>query len=241
MTEHNVDIHELLQNIAGEWVTQQYKEVTHPYVSVLMSQSVYEVMMFHALSDLRREVGGFIIGRVLGIYKGKRYVYAEHAIVAQHTRSNEVRLTFTSETQLDMLDRMELFFPGKQVVGWFHTHPNMSVFYSDYDVWLHSNFFSQLYQFGIVIAPVGHQRSVGALDSTLQITAGFFVWQQYEDGTKYLDPNHYTGCIELADSQKEPLIEWQNMMSIEDYEKNVEEPENTPQSINPHNDGDDNE
>lgn len=202
--------HDLLQGKAALWGTERDFRVKNPYVHVLMSQSVYDICMYQALSDLSREVGGFIIGRVLDEYKGKRYVYAEHAIIAQHTRANEVRLTFTTKTQIDMFNKLETFYPGKQVVGWFHTHPNMSVFYSDYDVWLHSNFFSQPHQFGIVIAPIGHRNMLG-FNRKLTTTAGFFVWQHDDEGQKFLDPNNYMGCVELGDVQQAPLVEWDNM------------------------------
>ena len=71
-------------------------------------------------------------------------------------------------------------YPDKELVGWYHTHPRMGIFLSEYDTWLHRNFFPEPYQVALVIEP--HSA-----------TGGFFIRQP--DGS--LDPRQYFGFYEL--------------------------------------------
>jgi len=40
------------------------------------------------------------------------------------------------------------------IVGWYHSHPNLGVFFSDTDRATQSTFFNNLYALGLVIDPV---------------------------------------------------------------------------------------
>ena len=105
-------------------------------------------------------------------------------------------LTFTQDTQVALYAQKEERYPGKDLVGWYHTHPRMSVFLSEYDIWLHQNFFPEPWQVALVIEP--HTA-----------TAGFFV--QQEGGI--LDARKYYGFYELNTRRKQSsVVHWQNLI-----------------------------
>ena len=40
------------------------------------------------------------------------------------------------------------------MVGWYHSHPRFGIFLSQYDVFIHSNFFAEQWQVAYVVDPV---------------------------------------------------------------------------------------
>jgi proteasome lid subunit RPN8/RPN11 len=106
-----------------------------------------------------------------------------------------VHLTFTSDTLADLLNRQEDEYPDSQIVGWYHTHPGLSVFLSSYDVWLHTHFFPQPWHVALVI-------------DSKEDRAGFF---RYADGNKgYLHPQHYVGFHEITNGNPS-VVTWHNL------------------------------
>lgn len=126
---------------------------------------------------------------------GRQFIVIEASLPAEHTRHGSAFLTFTQDTQVELRKKMELRFPDKELVGWYHTHPRMGVFMSAYDTWLHSHFFPLDYQVALVIEPYS-------------MHGGFFIRQ--EDGR--LDPRLYFGFHELHNRRKRSVVHWQNML-----------------------------
>ncbi|MCA9971738.1 MAG: hypothetical protein KC425_16045, partial [Anaerolineales bacterium] len=74
------------------------------------------------------------------------------------------------------------------MVGWFHTHPALGVFYSSEDVVVHAAAFTLPWHVGLVVDPAS-------------LEAGFFGWINGQ-----LAP--FSGCYELLEQQAEPLMPW---------------------------------
>lgn len=110
------------------------------------------------------------------------------------TRQGSAYLTFTQETQVALHQTLEERFPKKELVGWYHTHPRMGVFLSEYDTWLHRNFFPELFQVALVIEPYSS-------------SGGFFIRQP--DGS--LDPRRYYGFYELHNRKRRSVVHWRNI------------------------------
>ena len=72
----------------------------------------------------------------------------------RYTRQGSVYLTFTQESLVDIHDQIDANYKGQKIVGWYHTHPNMGVFLSHYDTWLHNNFFPEPWQVALVVEPI---------------------------------------------------------------------------------------
>ncbi|MBI5302636.1 MAG: Mov34/MPN/PAD-1 family protein [Chloroflexi bacterium] len=131
---------------------------------IFLHQRVNVDVTRHARQNRDREVGGVLIGEVCRDQDGHLFVVASHAIKAEFAQESRGQLTFTHNTWLKIHHTLEAQFPGKLIVGWYHTHPGWSIFLSDWDLFIHQNFFKQPWQVALVIDP--------SLDR-----AGFFVWK----------------------------------------------------------------
>lgn len=166
----------------------------------------------HCKSDLNNEVGGWLLGNWCwdAEYR-KQFVVIDQSLIAPHTEQSATHLTFTQDSQVAMLELLEEFHPNKIVVGWYHTHPRMSIFMSSYDLWLHKHFFPQPWQVAMVVEPHSH-------------TGGVFI----RDNNMDLNPSQYYGFNELIRSEKESIVNWNNIICqnnqlVELEEKNVTE------------------
>lgn len=179
---------------ARRWVSSWEEDVAS-LVTIFMTQHAYYRCAMHAATDLDHEVGGVLVGQVHQDEEdGRLYVVIEDAIQAEYTRFGPSHLTFTQDSLVYLNSELELRFPGKRMVGWYHTHPRMDVFLSSYDCWIHSHFFGDPWQVALVIEPYKTQ-------------GGFFCWQP--EGL--LDPQHHVGFYEMADISYESIVSWANL------------------------------
>ena len=181
---------------AWRWRSMFEENDLNPLVSVFVTQRAFVRFCAHAGSDLQNEVGGWLIGKWRADKAtGEHFIVVEAILPAPHTRHGSAYLTFTQDTQIALYEELKERYPGKELVGWYHTHPRMGVFLSEYDTWLHRNFFPELYQVALVIEPYS-------------ATGGFFLRQP--DGS--LDPRHYYGFYELYYRNRRSVVHWQNML-----------------------------
>lgn len=167
-------------------------------VEVFLTQPAITQICVHTASDLENEIGGVLIGRwCRDEATGVRFVVAENVIPACYTRQGPNTLTFTHDSQVHFHTTIEEYYPGRCIVGWYHTHPRMHVFMSQYDTWLHSGFFPELWQVALVVEP--HSS-----------TAGFFIRQM----NGFLDPMCYSGFYELNGGLGHSLVRWKNMCRV---------------------------
>ena len=50
-------------------------------------------------------------------------------------------MTFTAETWQHIDREMDEKFPGRKIVGWYHTHPGFGIFLSEMDLFIQRHFF----------------------------------------------------------------------------------------------------
>jgi proteasome lid subunit RPN8/RPN11 len=166
-----------------------------PPLSIFLTQNAFVRMCAHAGSDLDNEVGGWMAGKYChDSQDGTPFLVIDTILPAVYTEQGSAHLTFTGDTQIALHTHLEENFPEKVFLGWYHTHPRMGVFFSQWDAWLHQNFFPELWQVALVIEP--HQ-SIG----------GFFIRQQ--DGT--LDQRKYFGFYELTNKRQRSVVFWKNL------------------------------
>jgi len=169
-----------------------------PGIQVFLTPRAYLRANAHAHSDLENEVGGWMIGSWrLDQSSGEEFIVIERCLPARFTRQGSAYLTFTQNSQVALVEIMEEKFPDKQLLGWYHTHPKMSLFLSGYDLFLHTHFFPHPWQVALVIEP---HSNVG----------GFFI----KDREGYLDPRYYFGFHELAGGGKDSLVRWANLTDV---------------------------
>jgi proteasome lid subunit RPN8/RPN11 len=183
---------------AQRWDAPFEEDGFTPCVSVFLNRSAYIRVTVHG-DSAEVEVGGVLVGQWCTDEKtGEQFVMVNHAIPARHTRQGSVYLTFTQDSLVDLHEQIEKRFEGERIVGWYHTHPRMGIFLSNYDTWLHKNFFPEPWQVALVVEPYS---SLG----------GFFIRQP--DGS--LNPKRYFGFYEVDGANGSSIARWQNLLQIE--------------------------
>jgi len=185
---------------ALRWFSPHEQDVADR-VAIFVTQHAYLRCVEHAAENLERELGGVLVGVARQDQEGRPFIVVEDAIRAEHTEFGPTHLTFTQDSLVQLNNELEERFPGKQMVGWYHTHPRMDVFLSSYDTWLHTNLFGEPWQVALVIEPCAQK-------------GGFFCWQPEAE----LDPRNFVGFYEMADVSEESVVEWTNLEPDEEEE-----------------------
>jgi proteasome lid subunit RPN8/RPN11 len=94
-------------------------------------------------------MGGFFVGQIV---EGRAEI--EAAIPALKATSSLVDLTFDHEVWMEVVNKVDSDYPGKVIVGWFHSHPGHGVFLSGYDKFIHQSFFVADGMVALVVDPV---------------------------------------------------------------------------------------
>ena len=92
---------------------------------------------------------------------------SRRGIRGEHATNEASGVTFTAETWTHVQEVLEEEYPGKRIVGWYHSHPDFGVFLSDLDLFIHRNFFNFPWQVAHVFDPVREEE-------------GLFVWRDGE-------------------------------------------------------------
>ena len=156
-------------------------------VTVITGQAALAQIDAHSRSNLRTELGGALLGRAYR-HNGTVYVSIEAAVPAISADHGPLHFTFNADTWSQLRQDRDKNYPNLEIVGWFHTHPNLGVFYSGDDVVVHSAAFTLPWHVGLVIDPVRSE-------------ACFFGWENGE-----LIP--FAGFYELLDAQETPFVNW---------------------------------
>ncbi len=134
-------------------------------LKIFIRQDVLIEVEDYLSSDLNNELGGVLTGDVGINNDGKKFISIDGKIIAKHTNSSLSRLTFTHDTWEYINEILEKDFPGKKILGWFHSHPGHTVFLSSFDIFIQENFFNMDYMVAYVFDPTIKDR-------------GFFLWDE---------------------------------------------------------------
>jgi len=134
--------------------------------NILISQRAFRAIWKHLSLDTSREQGGLLLGySVKPEGEGPPTVVIVGSFPAKHTEASAVRVAFLKETW-DHWDEVQktISDAGVQLerVGWYHSHPNIKIFLSSYDLDVCKTFNRKPYPVALVIDPV-------------QNRAGFFI------------------------------------------------------------------
>lgn len=113
------------------------------------------------------ERGGILVGSIYeSTNGGRRIVEISDIIVSEHNASSVIELRYTFESWQAQNRRMKEEFPGKRIVGWYHTHlvdismktegekiEKTKMFFSRDDVFLHETFFPEEWYVAMVLDP----------------------------------------------------------------------------------------
>ena len=133
---------------------------------VAVARSVLNEIKEHARSEPDAEICGVLVGNVYRD-RNRPYLHVEAGIRGEHATNEASGVTFTAETWTHVQEVLEKEYPGKRIVGWYHSHPDFGIFLSDLDLFIHRNFFNFPWQVAHVFDPVREEE-------------GLFVWRDGE-------------------------------------------------------------
>lgn len=152
-------------------------DATWTAVDIFIEEPALRASQAHALSSLNREVAGVLIGpRPEKQPDGRYIVHIHDTIIAKYTVMHGASVTYTPESWRYMNDVLRERYPDDTavMVGWYHTHPGFGIFLSGMDLFIHQNFFTQIWHVAFVLDPRAH-------------TSGFFCWNRQQTEVKPMD------------------------------------------------------
>lgn len=128
-----------------------------PDVEIFVTQEILQQVQAYLKSGGAHEHAGFLLGnRFRCPNTGREYVLIDNQVEAKYTETTPVSVTFTVKTWAAVKDELDNKHRGKMAAGWYHSHPDLSVFLSPDDTGLHRRWFEQPFMSALVIDPVRH-------------------------------------------------------------------------------------
>lgn len=141
---------------------------------VLVHQTALLQASAHSLSNVNLELGGALLGHAFR-HKGALYVEIKAALPAVSADHGPIHFTFSADSWSRLQQDRTTHYPNLDIVGWFHTHPDLGVFYSSDDVVVHSAAFTLPWHVGLVIDPLREEASFfGWVGGQLRPLSGFY-------------------------------------------------------------------
>lgn len=137
-------------------------------------------MQAHALSDIRVELGGVMLGGQYEDEQNRPFVVIADALRARHYESTPGSFKFTHDTWAEFTRQRAEMPADLEIVGWYHTHPNWGVFLSELDRFICEHFFGRPGDVALVIDPCQGDRGffqwAGPAPEQTRRTGGFYVF-----------------------------------------------------------------
>ncbi|MDS1345194.1 Mov34/MPN/PAD-1 family protein [Planktothrix agardhii] len=135
-------------------VLNSSRGLENQFSKVYIKQGALETLEDHLASNLRVEQGGILFGNAYQDPNYGIYVEINVAIPAPATVGSGVHLEFTSDSWQDIISYARSQHPQENIVGWYHSHPNLGVFMSGTDMNTQRAFFYHPWCLSIVRDPV---------------------------------------------------------------------------------------
>ena len=152
---------EVNRDVLPQNVIKMGEQVLHDK-NIYILQSVYKEIHEFTKDKLTVESGGMLMGYTVQA-NGKTNIIIDGFIEGKHSEGTPTTLKFTHETWDHVHKEADEHFPNDKIIGWIHTHPNFGIFLSNYDKFIHQNFFNDENQIAYVVDPIQH-------------IEGFFFW-----------------------------------------------------------------
>jgi proteasome lid subunit RPN8/RPN11 len=157
-----------------------------------INQAALRQIALHAASDPTKELAGALLGRYR-IGEGRYRVEVQAALPLTTEDHGPAHFTFTADAWARLnRDRPERY-PDLEVVGWYHTHPDFGIFFSEDDLVVQRSSFYLPWQVALVLDPVRQEE-------------GIFAWKGDPDEEPVVTA--MGGYAELLDQQKVSMLNW---------------------------------
>jgi len=128
----------------------------------------------HAKEGMPQGVGGILLG---GLYrdpdKDEEYVEIHNAFPSASSFNEEMSLRVVNRVIADMEQVSIKTYPNQIVIGWYHTHPDKGIFFSENDELIHETFYRESANVALILDPV---MEIDPLRETYKNIA-FFYWK----------------------------------------------------------------
>ena len=128
---------------------------------VYFDRQIHERIAAHAAEKLSLEICGVLVGHWRRDADGP-FVLIEESIRCDKAVSNAGDVTFTHEAWNEVHQQMDTKFTDRDIVGWYHSHPNFGIFLSERDCFIQEHFFNGPGQIAYVVDPVNGVEGVFA-------------------------------------------------------------------------------
>ena len=146
--------------------------------NIYISQTVYKEIHKFTKNKTTNESGGMLVGTVIEEF-GKTNIVISGFVEAKFCEATPTTLKFTHETWEFVHKEIEKKHKDKKIVGWIHTHPDFGIFLSEYDKFIHQNFFSDAHQVAYVVDPI--QKIEGFyfwINGNIEKCKGFYIYDK---------------------------------------------------------------
>ena len=128
---------------------------------VFFDPQIHQRIAAHAAERLSLEICGVLVGHWHRDADGP-FVLVNESIRCDKALSNAGDVTFTHEAWNEVHQQMDSKFTDRDIVGWYHSHPNFGIFLSDRDLFIQEHFFNGPGQIAYVVDPVNGVEGVFA-------------------------------------------------------------------------------
>lgn len=168
---------ELIENILPQNIVTVGERVEEDK-NIYILQSVYKEIHRFTKNKTTNESGGMLIGSVIEEF-GKSNIIINGFIEAKYCEATPTTFTFTHETWEYVHKEIEKKYKGKKIVGWIHTHPDFGIFLSEYDKFIHQNFFAEENQVAYVVDPIQHIEGFYFwINGKIEKCKGFYIYDK---------------------------------------------------------------
>jgi proteasome lid subunit RPN8/RPN11 len=140
---------------------------------IFIARNTLEAIQDLARRDVQVEQGGVLVGCVYCNTQAEDQYLIEISdhIVAENASANVVELRYNFDSWLQQNIQLREQYPGKQIVGWYHTHlvqiavpseteadqlQTTELFFSPEDRFMHRRFFNDRWYVAMVLGPQGN-------------------------------------------------------------------------------------
>jgi proteasome lid subunit RPN8/RPN11 len=163
-------------------------------VTVAITQRALKQLEGYCYSVLDAEIGGVLLGEV---ERGdvSNAILVQAVLPVKTDDYGPVHFTFSADSWALLHQERAEQYPNLDIIGWYHTHPGLGVFYSADDVVVHSAAFVMPWHVGFVLDPIYREGC-------------WFGWRSssMEDQERELAP--ISGYFEIVEESSESVATW---------------------------------
>jgi len=169
---------------------------------VEFDSATVEQIRRHAHSSMEAEICGVLVGTIKdGITR------VQACIAGENADQGGAHVTFTQETWQHIYRIKDAEYADSSIVGWYHSHPGFGIFLSDYDVFIHKNFFTAPHQIAWVFDP--HSESEDCFGWVSPDDLGPVKFSVVEDGAGGSDTAKPSSKATIAPETVSPAQNWE--------------------------------